>query len=133
GRGIRCVAVDRHTNQKCLLKVTWRIICYHPEGEVYERLHTHNVRNIFWPLEISPVVSIRWLIRQHQHYRIVLDVVGEALLNFQSTCLLTKYMLDVLDAHHDAFKKAKVEHHDVSVGNIIIAVKDGSSAGLLID
>ncbi|KAJ6624826.1 hypothetical protein B0H10DRAFT_2004277, partial [Mycena sp. CBHHK59/15] len=59
-------------------------------------------------------------IRDHQHYRLVLDVVGRPLVGFGSTHELVKCMLDALQAHCDAWTKARVEHRDVSVGNIIL-------------
>ncbi|KAJ7765376.1 hypothetical protein DFH07DRAFT_810324 [Mycena maculata] len=148
GRGTRCfVAVDKETNQKCLLKDTWRVLGYHAEEEVYERLHSHNVANIPGVLAAGDVsdhtcgshplawhTPVETAIRTHQHYRIVLDVVGVPLEQFPSTYQLTRYMLDVLTAHHDAFTKAKVEHRDVSVGNMIVLIEeDGSSRALLID
>lgn len=39
-----------------------------------------------------------------------------------------------MKAHFDAVTLAKVDHHDISVGNIIIVRKsDGTSVGYLID
>ncbi|KAK0449076.1 uncharacterized protein EV420DRAFT_1275459 [Desarmillaria tabescens] len=149
GRGTRCfVAVDCRTRQKCLLKDVWRVHGYHREGDVYARLHAHNVRNIANVLAAGDVDGHQrcgsfpegWhipsvsMIREHIHYRIVLDVVGEPLVDFESTHALTQYVFNALEAHFDAVNRAHVEHRDISVGNIIIVRKsNGSSVGFLID
>ncbi|KAJ6560177.1 hypothetical protein B0H19DRAFT_1146710 [Mycena capillaripes] len=150
GRGTRCfVAVDTETNQRCLLKDTWRVIGYHPEGEAYARLKEHQVQNVPNVVAAGDVPGhksgdfhsypLDWIkvkeeaIREHQHYRLVLDVIGRPLIEFTSTHELVKCVLDVLQAHSDAWTKARVEHRDVSIGNIIILVKDATTTGLLID
>ncbi|KAE9392052.1 hypothetical protein BT96DRAFT_1000753 [Gymnopus androsaceus JB14] len=126
GRGTRCfVAVDCETLQKCVLKDVWRVVGYHPEGEVYTRLHQHSVVNI--PGIIVGVMLIQttmlaghilpylWCIptgstiHEHKHYLIVLDVIGEPISNFRSTWELTKCILDATKAHRDAFSKAEME------------------------
>jgi hypothetical protein len=89
-------------------------------------------------------------IRQHIHYRIILDVVGEPIVDFKSTHALVQYVLyamegmlslfkifhrfELVKAHFDAVTRAKVDHHDISVGNIIIVRKrDAPPVGYLID
>ncbi|KAK0209752.1 hypothetical protein IW262DRAFT_502167 [Armillaria fumosa] len=148
GRGTRCfVAVDCNTQQKCLLKDAWRLNGYHREDEVYKRLHDKNVRNIPGVLAAGDVEDQHcgsfpdeWRlpsdhgIRNHTHYRIVLDVVGEPLIDFESTHAMVQYVLNALESHHDAVTLAGVEHRDISVGNIIVARKTGSPPlGYLID
>ncbi|KAK0220871.1 hypothetical protein EDD85DRAFT_1028722 [Armillaria nabsnona] len=148
GRGTRCfVAVDCNTQQKCLLKDAWRLDGYHREDEVYQRLHDKNVRNIPGVLAAEDVEDQRcgffpdgWQlpsghsIRKHTHYRIVLDVVGEPLVDFESTHAMVQYVLNTLEAHYDAVTQAGVEHRDISVGNIIIVRNSGSlPLGYLID
>ncbi|KAJ6458627.1 hypothetical protein C8R47DRAFT_146253 [Mycena vitilis] len=147
GRGTRCfVAVESATGQKCLLKDTWRVDGYNKEDEVYARLHKHGVRNIAKILAAqdvldhtcgkfpdSWVVPLKSTIREHTHFRIVLDVVGKPITNFPSTHALVRYMLDTVRAHHDAFTEAKVEHRDVSPNNIIIIDKGDESVAYLID
>ncbi|KAJ7199149.1 hypothetical protein GGX14DRAFT_662180, partial [Mycena pura] len=151
GRGMRCfVAVETETNRICLLKDTWRVDGYHPEGEVYARLKEKQVRNIPNVIVARDVggryhrcgadaYPSSWrkckaeAIRCHQHYRLVLDVVGRPLVEFGSTHELVKCMLDALQAHCDAWTEAGVEHRDISVGNIIIVVEEGITRGLLID
>ncbi|KAJ7745752.1 hypothetical protein B0H16DRAFT_1558096 [Mycena metata] len=148
GRGTRCfLAVETKTKQICLLKDTWRVVGYHPEGDVYARLKEHEVQNVPSVIVAKDVdgpyhhcgLSIAWsrsnaqAVRDHQHYRLVLDVVGRPLIQFESTHQLVKCMLDALQAHSDAWTKARVEHRDVSVGNIILIVNKGITRGLLID
>ncbi|KAJ7930143.1 hypothetical protein B0H13DRAFT_2537097 [Mycena leptocephala] len=140
GRGTRCfVAVESKTNRICLLKDTWRVVGYHPEGQVYARLKEQQVQNVPNVIVAEDVDGFFWskfkeqAIREHQHYRVVLDVVGRPLVEFGSTHELVKCMLDALQAHSDAWTKARVEHRDVSVGNIILVVDKGITRGLLID
>ncbi|KAJ7285195.1 hypothetical protein C8J57DRAFT_1290688 [Mycena rebaudengoi] len=151
GRGTRCfVAVETKTHQICLLKDTWRVMGYHPEGQVYARLKEEQVRNIPNVIAANDVdgpyhrcsvddYALPWsnlkgqAIRDHQHYRLVLDIVGRPLVEFESTHELVKCMLDALQAHWDAWIKARVEHRDVSVGNIILVVDKGITKGFLID
>ncbi|KAJ7835737.1 hypothetical protein B0H14DRAFT_2795391 [Mycena olivaceomarginata] len=151
GRGTRCfVAVETKTDRICLLKDTWRVVGYHPEGQVYARLKEQQVQNIPNVIVAKDVdgphhhcgvddYPFLWskfkeqAIRDHQHYRLVLDVVGRPLVEFGSTHELVKCMLDALQAHCDAWTKARIEHRDVSVGNIILVVDKGITRGLLID
>ncbi|KAJ7730339.1 hypothetical protein B0H16DRAFT_1329939, partial [Mycena metata] len=151
GRGTRCfIAVDTKTERICLLKDTWRVAGYHPEGEVYARLKDEAVRNIPNVIVAADVdglnhhcglddYPLHWYtsegkaIRDHQHYRLVLDVVGRPLVEFDSTHELVRCVLDALRAHFDAWSKAHVEHRDISVGNIIVVVDEGNTKGLLID
>ena len=111
GRGTRCfVAVDCKTQKKCLFKDTWRLDGYHPEGEVYKRLHNHRVRNISQVLAAEDVrdhccgffpegweVPSGNSIHRHIHYRIILDVVGEPIVDFESTHALVQYILHALE------------------------------------
>ncbi|KAJ7466757.1 hypothetical protein B0H11DRAFT_2047598 [Mycena galericulata] len=147
GRGTRCfIAVETKTNRICLLKDTWRVMGYHPEGQVYARLKEQQVQNIPNVIVAEDVNGPNHhcgvddypkfreqAIKEHQHYRLVLDVVGRPLVEFGSTHELVKCVLDALQAHCDAWTKARVEHRDVSVGNIIIVVDKGITRGLLID
>jgi hypothetical protein len=117
GRGTRCfIAVDCQTGKLCVLKDVWRIDGYHPEGEVYAKLHEKNVRNIPAILASGNVKNLDGnagahscgafpeiripkgsTIRRHIHYRIVLNVVGDALSNFKSTYELTRCVLDAIE------------------------------------
>ncbi|KAJ7504756.1 hypothetical protein B0H11DRAFT_1709499, partial [Mycena galericulata] len=68
-------------------------------------------------------------IRDHQHYRLVLDVVGQRFRGIRTTHELVKCMLYALQAHCGAWTRARVEHRDVSVGNRIIVVNKGITRG----
>ncbi|KAJ7042574.1 hypothetical protein C8F04DRAFT_1176207 [Mycena alexandri] len=143
GRGTRCfIAVETKTDRIYLLKDTWRVAGYHPEGEVYARLKAEDVQNIPNVIVAADVEGsfhhcslndcpVHWrqsegkAIRNHQHYRLVLDVIGRPLVEFRSTHELVKCIRDAL--------QARVEHRDISVGNIIIVVDKGITRGLLID
>ncbi|KAJ7044137.1 hypothetical protein C8F04DRAFT_1250739 [Mycena alexandri] len=146
GRGTRCfVAVDKRTNQKCLLKDTWRVDGYHAEHEVYERLKAQDVKSIPGVLAAADVEGQvcgfhpeSWstpndTTRRHRHYRIVLDVVGIDLTKYPSSRDLVRYVLQALKAHFRAYTCARVEHRDISVGNIIIVKTEDTSHALLID
>ncbi|KAJ7460035.1 hypothetical protein B0H11DRAFT_2058567 [Mycena galericulata] len=147
GRATRCfVAVETKTDRICLLKDTWRVMGYHTEGQVYARLKEQQAQNIPNVIVAEDVNGPNHhcgvddypkfreqAIKEHQHYRLVLDVVGRPLVEFGSTHELVKCVLDALQAHCDAWTKARVEHRDVSVGNIIIVVDKGITRGLLID
>lgn len=101
GRGTRCfVAIDCVTSCRYFIKDTWRLDAYHREGDVYARLHKHNVRNIAGVVASGDVLNHHcgsfpslpvWFvpkdnkIRKHTHYRLVLDVVGIPLAQFPST------------------------------------------------
>ncbi|KAF9021834.1 hypothetical protein BDZ89DRAFT_1071147 [Hymenopellis radicata] len=138
GRGTRCfVALECHTQQKCLLKDTWRLDGYHPEGETYAKLLESNVPNIAGVVAAGDVLDHRcghfpkgW----HTHYRIALDVVGNPLAEFPSTHSFVSYVYDVALAHRDAFTLAGVEHRDISLGNIVfVKLGDRPSSAILID
>ncbi|KAK0229449.1 hypothetical protein EDD85DRAFT_972972 [Armillaria nabsnona] len=131
GRGTRCfVAVDCNTQRKRLLKDAWRLDGYHREDQ---QLHDKNAHNIPGVLAAGDVEGERYT-----RYRIVLDVVGERLVDFESTHAMVQYVLhawkDLSKAHYKAVTKAGVEHRDISVSNIIIVRNSGRPPlGYLID
>ncbi|KAJ7831884.1 hypothetical protein B0H13DRAFT_2679256 [Mycena leptocephala] len=112
GHGTR----ESKTDRVCLLKDTWRVVGYHTEGQVYTRLKEQQVQNVPNVIIAKDVVGphhrcgvddypgFLWsksrlkeqAIREHQHYRVVLDVVGRPLVEFGSTYELVKCMLDAL-------------------------------------
>ena len=101
GRGTRCYeAYDCQTHEVVLLKDTWRVEGYLPEGDVYRRLHEAGVSNIAGLIAAGDVdgpthkcgdtesIKARTTgasIWHHVHYRLVLDTVGFPLTNFSST------------------------------------------------
>ncbi|KAJ6502139.1 hypothetical protein C8R45DRAFT_895422 [Mycena sanguinolenta] len=151
GRGTRCfIAVETKSEKICLLKDTWRLTNYHPEAEVYSKLHQFGVRNITKVIvaaavdghyhrcgvDDAPILSNTYnkeALRDHEHYRLVLDVVGHPVVEFRSTHQLVQSVQDALQAHCDAWTKARVQHRDISIGNIITVVENGHIKGLLID
>ncbi|KAI9062376.1 hypothetical protein FKP32DRAFT_1574173, partial [Trametes sanguinea] len=75
---------------------------------------------------------------QRQHYRLVVREVGLPLQEFRSGQELVSVIIDAVMAHEDAFKRAKVLHRDISVGNILIVPPIGGNGtangqGLLAD
>jgi hypothetical protein len=89
GRGTRCFCAYDPDTQRCvLLKDTWRISAYIPEGETYRKLHEGGVPNISRVLACGDVgdelqrcgdenygtLTLNW--RVHVHYRIVLQDIG---------------------------------------------------------
>lgn len=63
-------------------------------------------------------------IRKHTHYRIVLDVVGEPLVDFESTHAMVQYVLNALEGTSSRFElfhcsepfKSPLRRHDTSRG-----------------
>ncbi|KAG1734425.1 uncharacterized protein EDB91DRAFT_1250943 [Suillus paluster] len=117
------------------------------EGETYKRLKEAKVVNVTTCIACHDVPSIPQKLPQsfkfagmswaspldtltpHSHYRLVLDIVGEALINFPSSHWLVEAVWDALLAHKDAYEKAGVLHRDLSIGNIVIYF----GKGILID
>ncbi|KAG0691449.1 hypothetical protein DFH29DRAFT_1011176 [Suillus ampliporus] len=65
----------------------------------------------------------------HTLHRLVLDIVGEKLTDFESSHQLVQSVHDALLAHKDAYEIVKILHWDLSVGNIIVY----RGKGILID
>ncbi|KAI0066541.1 hypothetical protein BV25DRAFT_1397382, partial [Artomyces pyxidatus] len=154
------VAYDLDRDICVYLKDSWRIALPEmtPEGEIYRRLHQHNVPNIAdfrcagdvqWQTGFAPKKAIshmqatvthfyrnehwacysRTLI-PHIHYRLSLDTIGRPLKTFKSTKQLCSAIRDAIQAHASAVTDAMVLHRDISAGNILFD-KDGK--GVLID
>ncbi|KAI0770650.1 hypothetical protein C8Q74DRAFT_1202130 [Fomes fomentarius] len=75
--------------------------------------------------------------KSHHHYRIVVKEVGLPLSEFKNGEQLIQLLLDCLDAHCSAYEAGYL-HRDISVGNILIYIRevDGAKAeveGLLTD
>ncbi|PIL30416.1 hypothetical protein GSI_07603 [Ganoderma sinense ZZ0214-1] len=67
------------------------------------------------------------------HYRLVLEDIGLPLSEFRNFGELSGIFADALKAHNTVWKDAKILHHDVSVGNIMIRVDGEKRTGFLID
>ena len=119
GRGTRCFsAYDPITKKVVLLKDTWRIASYTPEGEMYEKLHRSEVPNIPTvlahgdvpgKLQICEIEDPNGTRRRLIHYRIVLDVIGKSLNTFSSTHELVTAVRDALIGLLGCFFETLVE------------------------
>ncbi|KAF8972156.1 hypothetical protein BDZ97DRAFT_1650439 [Flammula alnicola] len=143
GRGTRCFkAYDCQTEALVLLKDTWRVSKYEPEGYVYRELHEKGVRNIAKFITAGDVGHVCGGVqkfssaakdkqpRVHMHYRLVLGTIGTPLTQFSSTWQMVNAVKCALLAHWDAVTKANILHRDVSSGNIVMVGEEG---GILID
>jgi hypothetical protein len=121
GRATRTFIVyDPVSDRNIFLKDTWRVDMpgIEPEGDIYEELHAHGVENIA-PFECAAdiphhrthtpdFVHERWApslkkeLRHHQHYRLVLGVIGCDLMTFNSTYEFVNAMRDALLGGSDA-------------------------------
>ncbi|KAG2746053.1 hypothetical protein P692DRAFT_20678448, partial [Suillus brevipes Sb2] len=142
GRWTRtCPAFDKANNRVVMFKDSWRVTMKDvlPEGEAYKLLKSHNVRNVAECIAFHDVIhpipqqntqtvkfaSAKWAcsnkaVTPHTLHRLVLDLVGEKLIDFKSSHQLVQSVRDALLAHQDAYEKAKMLHRDLSVGNIVI-------------
>ncbi|KAI6113749.1 hypothetical protein EDD16DRAFT_1122776 [Pisolithus croceorrhizus] len=137
-----CDFVDRKPGKKAFLKEYWRPEGMRGEVEVYEHLVKHGIPHIA-PLMCGGDVP-RGETRTHERarktgscpiihrylHRLVLAFVGRRLTQFKCTKELALVVLHAMEAHWEAYKKAKVLHRDVSVNNILI---NGNGEGVLID
>ena len=109
GRGTRCFrAFDCRTEEIVLLKDTWRVSKYEPEGSIYRELHEAKVRNIAEFITAGDVGHVcgqtekfstavqdrRPLV--HYHYRLVLGTIGTPLEHFSSTWQMVNASTDAL-------------------------------------
>ncbi|KAH8917604.1 hypothetical protein BT69DRAFT_1286474 [Atractiella rhizophila] len=123
GRGTKCYRAYLFKRKEIvLLKDTWRKMEYQKEGTIYAHLHDRKIPNIATVLV------------DQDHYRIVLNEVGEPLSNFRSSWELVRVLLDAFTAHQQAVQLANLLHRDVSVGNVLLLRTEGGEArGMLID
>ncbi|KAG1797469.1 uncharacterized protein HD556DRAFT_1441030 [Suillus plorans] len=136
-----CPAFDILNNRVVMFKDSWHVSLKDvlPEGETYKLLKSHNVRNVATCITFHDVIhatpekntqtvkfgSAEWAcpnkaVTPHILHRLVLDLVGEQLTDFESSRELVQSVRDALLAHQDAYKNAKILHRDLSVGNIVI-------------
>ncbi|KAG2045405.1 hypothetical protein BDR06DRAFT_845454, partial [Suillus hirtellus] len=140
---------DLSNNKVVMLKDSWRVAIAGvlPEGETYRLLKEHNVSNVASCIACHDVPSISqqapqtykfadapWAcshdtITPHIHYRLVLNIVGKQLCEFESSRQFVAAIRDALIAHKDAYHNAGVLHRDLSVGNVVIH----EGKGILID
>ena len=172
GRATRgFTAYDIQWQRLVFLKDSWRIdLCdIMPEGQVYKILNTAKVKHVptclasgdisaseYHTTKTQNYVTVPWnssshhpetRLIPHQHYRLILDVIGQILVNFQSSREMVAAVwngvigkvlwipqLDHTDvqrcsALQEAFE-AGILHRDFSPGNVII---DAARIGWLID
>ncbi|KAI0727012.1 hypothetical protein C8Q72DRAFT_887002 [Fomitopsis betulina] len=126
------IAYDVTEDRLVFLKDCWRpqAETYHPEGEVYLHLHSHNVNFIATPVAAGDVVddeagihttcadkllnTPRWI-----HYRLILKEVAMPLEEYQDSYELVAVLYSAVSAHQQAWQ-AEVLHRDVSAFNIMI-------------
>ncbi|KAJ2982567.1 hypothetical protein NUW54_g10735 [Trametes sanguinea] len=87
---------------------------------------------------LSSTTNSRCCMKAHRHYRLVVKEVGLPLQEFPCGGILVWAIRDAVKAHEDAYKKARVMHRDISVGNILIIPpnhknKKSTYQGLLAD
>ncbi|KAG1762982.1 hypothetical protein EDD22DRAFT_846735 [Suillus occidentalis] len=151
GRWTRtCPAYDVLNKKVVMFKDSWRVSKKDvlPEGETYRLLKLHKVRNVATCIAFHDVIhsipqqntqtvkfhNAKWACRNgavtpHILHRLVLNIVGEKLTDFESSRQLVQSVRDALLAHQDAYEIAKILHRDLSVGNIVIY----RGKGILID
>jgi thiamine kinase-like enzyme len=82
---------------RCLLKDVWRLDGFHPEGEVYQRLHEHRLRKIPQVLAAGDIGNHccgffpdEWLANVHHH-----DIsVGNIIIVRKSDGSSVGYLID---------------------------------------
>ncbi|EIW76702.1 hypothetical protein CONPUDRAFT_76310 [Coniophora puteana RWD-64-598 SS2] len=142
GCGTRCfVAYDHNDGVKprlVLLKDFWRVASDRRESDVYAKLKTEGVPYIYdaviagdVPGKLQECGADRNGLHRLVHFRVVPSRLGRPITTFASTWQLVKALSCAFKAHHQAFKKARSLHRDVSVGNILIDTSTGD--GYLID
>ncbi|KAG1905190.1 uncharacterized protein F5891DRAFT_943966 [Suillus fuscotomentosus] len=154
-----CPVFDILNNRVVMFKDSWRMSLKDvlPEGETHKLLKSHNVRNVTSCIAFNDVIhttpeqntqtvkfgSAKWAcpnkaVTPHILHRLVLDLVGKQLTDFESSrelvqsvrdallgtyLLCTYYLMSILiihAAHQDASKNAKILHQDLSIRNIVI-------------
>ncbi|KAF9802194.1 hypothetical protein IEO21_09950 [Rhodonia placenta] len=132
GRGTRgYLAYDMKTGQFVYLKDSWRVSTGNSEIEVYQRLHERGVENIATPICGGDIVDIdgtlhRTLAQKHNrkaeyiHCRLVVEEIGESILDYPTSHDLVAVMFGALVAHRQACEKAKVMHRDISAANTLM-------------
>ncbi|KAF9475140.1 hypothetical protein BDN70DRAFT_865329 [Pholiota conissans] len=144
------LAYDLEKKRLVFMKDYWRPKDNPKEGDIYAHLHKHGVRHI---AEFGAGNDVRnhatltakfategWacqrasedtepIIPELVQYRMTLLVIGRRLDDYHCTRNFVFAVKDAMEAHDDAYFKAKVLHRDISAGNILLT----SKGGLLID
>ncbi|KAF9814321.1 hypothetical protein IEO21_05164 [Rhodonia placenta] len=151
GRGTRgYLAYDMKTGKFVYLKDSWRVSTGNSEIKVYQHLHEHGVENIATPICGGDVVDIngtphRTLAQKYNrkaeyvHCRLVVEEIGESILDYPTSKDLVAVMYGALVAHRQACERAKVMHRDISEANMLMIPDpnsphdDVTKRGILID
>ncbi|KAH9841811.1 uncharacterized protein C8Q71DRAFT_738905 [Rhodofomes roseus] len=124
------------TNQRLVfLKECWRLDAptYHPEGEVYLRLHSKQVPYIATPVAAGDVRDATGGMHHTRaqdffldpppkliQYRIILKEIGKPLEEYETSFELMSAMYCCIYAHMKAWTEGEVLHRDISRANLLM-------------
>ncbi|EEB89257.1 hypothetical protein MPER_12664 [Moniliophthora perniciosa FA553] len=131
------IVIDENA-KLAFLKDAWRIVSseWIREGITYQKLRDAEVRNVPTVIASGDIPGQQTVsfgskaMNPQKHYRIVFREVASDIVTYGSTSKLVAVVRDALQAHQDAFEKARILHRDISSGNILIT---NEGKGLLID
>ncbi|KAI3610128.1 hypothetical protein WG66_007403 [Moniliophthora roreri] len=131
------IVIDENA-KLAFLKDTWRIVSseWIREGITYQKLREAGVRNVPTVIASGDIPGQQTVsfgskaMNPQKHYRIVFREVASDIVTYGHTSVLVGAVRDALQAHQDAFEKARILHRDISNGNILIT---NEGKGLLID
>ncbi|KAH9936639.1 uncharacterized protein B0H18DRAFT_950850 [Fomitopsis serialis] len=140
------IAYDVAEHRLVFFKECWRVDepTYHPEGDVYLRLHKNNVQFIATPIAAGDVCDAPGEARSTRtqdfledsppkliQYRIFLEQIGKPLKEYRTSRELAAAMYCCLTAHEQAWENAQVLHRDISSENLLIlcVIRDGKIVG----
>ncbi|KAF9476315.1 hypothetical protein BDN70DRAFT_863521 [Pholiota conissans] len=143
------LAFDLTEKELHFLKDFWRadVDGIDKEGDIYQLLKSKGVSNIapfgmgndvrnhatvadVWASKDLPWLTPTNRLVPLRHYRMTLRVVYRRLNDFKSSHEFISAIADAMEAHDEAFFKAKILHRDISVGNIMIGP---NGKGVLLD
>lgn len=140
GRATRgYIAFELETRRMVFLKDCWRAVTRkHTEMATYRRLHQAGVESIATPIAGGDIDHHRTKSQifmqdrpvhtrpvERVHTRLVTKEVGRSLETYEGSFELISYVFHAYMGHQEAWEKAGVLHHDVSIGNILIDVISG--------
>ncbi|KAH9841817.1 uncharacterized protein C8Q71DRAFT_701115 [Rhodofomes roseus] len=136
GRGTRgYIAYDVAEHRLVFLKEYWRLDAptYHPEGEVYLRLHSKQVPYIATPVAAGDVLDATGGMHHTRaqdffpdpppkliQYRIILEEIGKPLEEYETSFELMSAMYCCIYAHMKAWTEGEVLHRDISRANLLM-------------
>lgn len=122
------IAYDIVNKRLVFFKDQWRALSrQRTELETYRHLHAHGVQHIATPIagcDIEPqrTISHRYMpkLPERVHTRLVTKEVGRLLEEYSDAAELLHATSFAVVAHKQAWEKAGVLHHDISIGNVMI-------------